>query len=165
MTGGLQDEIKQGRPFSSLRQEAFLSLSRTSALLTHAWTQRLRPYGVTLTQYNVLRILRGAGGGGLNRQQVSERLITQVPDVSRLLDRMTAAGLVTRARGQVDRRVVNSCVTEKGLAILQALDVPSYVIADEQLAHMPDSEISQLVALLEKVRSGLTQAADESNSD
>ena len=155
MTSRLQDEIKQSRPFSSLRQEAFLSLSRTSALLTHSWTQRLRPYGVTLTQYNVLRILRGAGEAGLSRQEVSERLVTQVPDVSRLLDRMAAAGLVMRARGQADRRVVSSCITEKGLGVLKELDEPSYVIADEQLAHMPDEEVSQLVALLDKVRSGL----------
>ncbi len=155
MTSRLQDEIKQSRPFTSLRQEAFLAVTRTSALLVHAWTQRLRPYGVTLTQYNVLRMLRGAGEAGLNRQEVSERLITQVPDVSRLLDRMAAAGLVTRTRGEADRRVVNSCITDKGLAILKELDVPSYKIADEQLAHMQNEEVSRLIALLEQVRSGL----------
>ena len=153
MPGTLRTEIKQAKPFASLRQEVFLQMARTTAKLTHAWEQALRRRGITFTQYNVLRILRGSAEHGLCRHEVSSRLLTQVPDVSRLLDRMTRAGLVVRDRDTADRRVVKARITEKGLAILRDLDVPSYAIADEQLAHMPDEALQQLIELLETARS------------
>ncbi len=152
MSSRLQSEIKQTRPFGSLRQEVLLQMARTTAILTHAWEQALRIHGITVTQYNVLRILRGAGARGLCRHEVASRLITQVPDVSRLLDRMMRAGLVTRTRDVEDRRLVNACITPQGLTILSALDAPSQSIADEQLAHVPDEELRTLIRLLESVR-------------
>ncbi len=152
MSSRLQSEIKQGKPFSSLRQQVLLQMARTTAILTHAWEQALRVHGITLTQYNVLRILRGAGPEGLCRHEVSSRLITQVPDVSRLLDRMMKAGLVTRTRDAGDRRLVNACITPQGLAILDHLDEPSYTVADSQLAHMSDADLRILIELLEAAR-------------
>ncbi len=152
MKSSLQEEIKQSKPFQSLRQEAVLSLARTASLLTHAWEQCLRPYGITFTQYNVLRILRGAGVTGLCRHAIASRLVTQVPDVSRLLDRMVLAGLVTRTRDGADRRLVQAAITDKGLAVLSELDVPSYRLVDEQLAHMPDEDLRLLIQFLETAR-------------
>src|SRR4028118_2217200 len=92
MATRLQDEIKQSRPFDSLEQEARLGIERTAALLGHAFGEALKPHGITPTQYNVLRILRGAGEKGLCRNEVRERMVAQVPDATRLLDRMEAAG-------------------------------------------------------------------------
>jgi DNA-binding MarR family transcriptional regulator len=152
MASRLRSEIKQAKPFRSLRQEALLQLARTHGMLIHGWEQALRPHGITLTQYNVLRILRGAGDIGLPRHEVSSRLLTQVPDVSRLLDRMLRAGLITRSRDESDHRVVNARITEEGLRILEALDEPSYAVADQQLAHMSDADIERLIELLETAR-------------
>ncbi|RRA48667.1 MarR family winged helix-turn-helix transcriptional regulator [Acidipila sp. EB88] len=150
--GSLQDELRQSKPFQSLRQELVLQIARTSAVLMHAWEQSLRLYGITLTQYNVLRILRGAGNTGLSRNDVADRLVTQVPDVSRLLERMVRSGLVLRVRDTVDRRMVTATITERGMAILAELDTPSYLVADERLAHMPDADVQTLIRLLEVAR-------------
>ncbi len=152
MASRLQVEIKQSRPFTSLRLELLPQLARTAAVLTHAWEQHFRSCGITLTQFNVLRILRGAGEGGLCRHEVASRLVTPVPDVSRLLDRMVRAGLVTRTRGVADRRMVKACITRQGLAILGELDQSAPALAEEQLAHLSDDQIRTLIALLETVR-------------
>src|ERR1700712_5563304 len=104
----LADEIKQTRPFATLAQEAMLSVERTAAVLGHAFAEALRPHGITRTQYNVLRILRGAGGAGLCRQEVRDRLVAEVPDVTRLIDRLEASGLVTREADENDRRFRNT---------------------------------------------------------
>lgn len=152
MSSRLQDELRQSKSFGSLRQEAVLQIARSSAVLVHAWEQYIRPYGITPTQYNVLRILRGAGDPGLSRHQVGLRLITQVPDVSRLLDRMMLAGLVIRTRGAEDRRTVNACITAKGLQILGELDGPSCAVPDTQLAGLTDDQVRTLIDLLEAVR-------------
>jgi DNA-binding MarR family transcriptional regulator len=152
MASRLQSEIKQSKPFASLRQEALLSMARTTAVLTHAWEQSLRKHDITLTQYNVLRILRGAGPNGLCRHEVASRLVTQVPDVSRLLDRMMRAGVLTRTRDTTDRRMVKACITEEGLQILSQLDAPSYAVADKQLAHMSEDDLHKLIQLLETAR-------------
>ncbi len=152
MPSRLQDELQQTKAFGSLRQEAILQMARSSAVFSHSWEQYLRGFGITGTQYNVLRILRGAGDAGLSRHAVSCRMVTRVPDVSRLLDRMTAGGLVTRARGTDDRRKVNTAITPKGLSILAELDVPSLRVPDEQLGHMSDEHIRRLIELLEEAR-------------
>src|SRR5215218_10993455 len=101
----LQDELKQRKPWS-LEEEAYLNISRTAAVLEHALVQALKPFDITPTQYNVLRILRGAGPDGLCRNEVGERLVRRVPDVTRLLDRMEDGGLIARRRGKDDRRYV-----------------------------------------------------------
>ncbi len=152
MASQLQQELKQRKPFTSLRQEVILSVARTSAVLMHAFEQAFKAHGITLTQYNVLRILRGAGSDGLCRYEIGERLITPVPDVSRLLDRMGAAGLLTRERVLTDRRLVVACITAKGLAALAALDAPSQQIVDAQMQHMTDDQLRALLDLLALAR-------------
>jgi DNA-binding MarR family transcriptional regulator len=95
----LRDELKMTKPFKSVEEEALLSIARTAALIEHAGAEAFKPFNLTITQYNVLRILRGAGIDGLCRNEVGERLVTKVPDVTRLLDRMEAAGLIVRFTG------------------------------------------------------------------
>jgi DNA-binding MarR family transcriptional regulator len=157
MVSRLQQELKQRKPFASLREEVLLSIARTSAVLTHSFEQALKTHGITPTQYNVLRILRGAGPGGLCRYEIGDRLITPVPDVSRLLDRMAAAGMLTRERSHTDRRLVVACITPKGLASLQALDLPSQQIIDAQMSHMSDEQLLALRDLLDTAREGTVQ--------
>jgi DNA-binding MarR family transcriptional regulator len=152
MTTQLKDEIRQTKPFGSLEQEAHLSIERTAAVLTHAMAEALKEHGVTSTQYNVLRILRGAGPQGLCRGEVRDRLVAQVPDVTRLLDRLEAAGLVERERGTEDRRFVTTRITARGLELLAALDEPVEEIHRRSLGHLERGELSTLVALLAKVR-------------
>jgi len=122
MARHLRDELKMTRPFKSLEEEAGLSIARTWALMDHAFSEALKPYDITPTQYNVLRILRGAGEAGLCRNEVGERLVTKVPDVTRLLDRMEESGLISRQRTGSDRRYVLTKITEKGLKLVESLD-------------------------------------------
>src|ERR1043165_551028 len=118
----LLEELRQTRPFASIEEEALLSIVRTTAVLRDGIELFLRPYGITTTQYNVLRILRGSEPDGLCRNDLRDRMLTRMPDVTRLLDRMQEAGLVTRERGDSDKRMVTTRVTEKGLQLLATLD-------------------------------------------
>ena len=118
----LRDELKMSKPFRSVEEEAILSIARTAAVLEHAHAEELKPFNLTLTQYNVLRILRGAGETGLCRNEVGERLVTRVPDVTRLLDRMEASSLIVRERSGSDRRFVRTRITDKGLKLLEKID-------------------------------------------
>ena len=148
----LKDEIKQSRPLNSLEQEAMLSIHRTDAVLSYAIVEALKPFDITPTQYNVLRILRGARPDGLCREDIRQRLISQVPDVTRLLDRMEEAGLVGRERDSADRRLVTSRITDKGLTILAKLDDPIAEAHEQQLGHMTKAELRTLITLLAKAR-------------
>jgi DNA-binding MarR family transcriptional regulator len=152
MTRALRDEIRQTKPFTSAEQEAFLSLGRTWAVLEHAFAEALRPYGITPTQYNVLRILRGAGESGLCRTEVMQRLISKVPDTTRLLDRMEAAGLIERERSDRDRRFVTTRVTAAGLSLLAELDDPVKELHRLHLGVLDRTELRTLIASLERVR-------------
>jgi DNA-binding MarR family transcriptional regulator len=118
MATNLQDEIKQTKPFARPSDEALLSILRTATVLEHGSNEVLRPFGITMTQYNVLRILRGAGAGGLCGREIAERLISRVPDVSRLLDRMEDMGLLGKKRDAADRRHVTARITAKGRKVL-----------------------------------------------
>ncbi|HEX9690874.1 MAG TPA: MarR family transcriptional regulator [Gemmatimonadales bacterium] len=152
MSDELRAEIKQGRPFGSVSQEAFLNLMRTSAILDHAFAEGIKPYGVTPTQYNVLRILRGAGRDGLCRNEVRDRMITQVPDATRLLDRLEDAGYVERKREGADRRFVTARITRAGLDLLDSMDEALAVLHERQLGHLTAPELRQLSRLLTKAR-------------
>jgi DNA-binding MarR family transcriptional regulator len=154
MTTQLRDEIRQSKPFASLEHEAHLSIERTAAVLTHAMAEALKARGVTPAQYNVLRILRGAGPAGLCRGEVRDRLVAQVPDVTRLLDRLEAAGLVERERGTEDRRFVTTRITAEGLRLLELLDQPVDELHRGLLGHLDGDELKILISLLAKVRSG-----------
>lgn len=151
----LKTEIRQKSPFVSVREEVSLNLLRSAALLEHAVAERLKPYGLTPTQYNVLRILRGAGSNGLCRSEVTERMLTPVPDATRLLDRLEEAGLVARDRNTDDRRFVTARITELGLEKLAELDDPVARMHDDLLGHMADRDLRRLADLLETARERL----------
>ena len=144
--------LRQRRPFRSVEQEAFLALVRTATALTDALEQVLRTEGLTLAQYNVLRILRGAEPAGLCRNEVRDRMLTRMPDMTRLLDRMEAIGLVVRARTAEDRRLVTTRVTERGLQILERLDDAVTAEHRRRFAHLNKEQIRSLTGLLERVR-------------
>jgi len=148
----LQTELKQHRPFKSLKEEANLSILRTAAVLEHAFEAALKPHGITATQYNVLRILRGAEPDGLCRGEIGERLVRQVPDVTRLLDRLEDAKLIARERGGEDRRYVLTRITRAGLELLKDVDKEIAEIHDEQLGHLDDAQLKKLITLLAAVR-------------
>src|SRR5215213_597741 len=144
----LQDELKQNKPFRTLRQEAQLNMVRTANVLSDAFEQMLKPYGITGTQYNVLRILRGAEPEGLCRNEVSQRLLNRMPDATRLLDRMEESGLVTRERSTSDRRLVTTRITGKGRQIVDDLDEAADEQHEKALGHMTEKQLHQLIDLL-----------------
>lgn len=148
----LRTELKQRKPFRSLRHEAHLSVLRTAAELEHAMESAVKPYGITATQYNVLRILRGAGPGGLCRNEIGTRMLRRVPDVTRLLDRMEQLRLIVRERGGNDRRFVTARITGRGLETLATLDPVVDRITDSQLGHLGDARLRALIELLGRVR-------------
>lgn len=154
MSPDLRQELKQEKPFRSLHQEAQLNLVRTANLLVDRFEQMLKPSGITATQYNVLRILRGAEPAGLCRHEVSARLLNRMPDATRLLDRMEEAGLVTRARGTEDRRMVKTHITGKGLELVNSLDEAVEEEHLKQLGHLSGEQLATLIDLLTQVRSG-----------
>ncbi len=152
MSKDLRGEIKQARPFGSAAQEAFLNLMRTEAILEHAFAEGLKPFGITVTQYNVLRILRGAGPEGLCRNDVGSRMITTVPDATRLLDRLEDAGFVERKREGADRRFVTARLTRAGLELVDRMEQHVADLHQRQLGHLSVPELRQLSKLLAKAR-------------
>jgi MarR family transcriptional regulator, organic hydroperoxide resistance regulator len=150
----LRTELKQTKPFRSLRQEASLSIQRTAAVLEHAFETWLKPSGITATQYNVLRILRGAGSAGLCRTEIGERMVRRVPDVTRLLDRLEEQGLIERVRGGSDRRYVTTTITKAGLDVLSDLDRAVDEFHQQEFGHMDEATLKSLVDLLAAVREG-----------
>ena len=148
----LQKEIKQRKPFASLEQEVVLNVMRTAGALRQGTSELLKPFDLSAPQYNVLRILRGAGDEGLPCSEVGDRLITRDPDVTRLLDRLEKRDLIQRGRSSKDRRVVTATITKKGIELVNDLDTPVMDMHAEQLGHMKKKELKKLVALLEKLR-------------
>jgi len=148
----LQAELKQNKPFKSLKEEAHLSIQRTAALLEHAFEGALKSHRITGTQYNVLRILRGSEPTGLCRNEIGARLVRQVPDVTRLLDRVEEAKIISRRRGGNDRRYVTTRITKAGLRMLDQMDQIINETHDEQLGHLDEGQLRKLIALLAAVR-------------
>ncbi len=145
--------LKQSAPFSSLEHEVYLALQRLSSGLNDGIAELLKASDLSGPQYNVLRILRGAHEG-LTCGEISERLISKDPDVTRLLDRMEKQDLVARARERQDRRMVTTRITEKGQAVLQALDQPINLMHRQQLEHLGPEKLEQLLGLLEEASNG-----------
>ncbi len=151
---GLQAELKQTVPFASPEQEAYLSLLRTADALQSAMESRLKEFALTGTQYNALRILRGAGPDGLPCSEIGERMITHDPDITRLLNRLEHRGLAERIRDKQDRRVIYGKITAEGLKLLHEMDAPVERYGREVLGHVSHAELRKLIALLESVRCG-----------
>ena len=152
MASELQAELKQHKPFRSLKEEATLSIWRTAALLEHAFESALKPHRITSTQYNVLRILRGAEPDGLCRNEISARLVRQAPDVTRLLDRLEDSKLIARERGGDDRRFVLTRITRAGLGLLDDVEERIDQIHHAQLGHLNEAQLRKLIGLLADVR-------------
>jgi len=152
MTLTLRAELQQRKPFNSLEQEATLNIARTEAALREPLEEVLKGAGVSLTQYNVLRILRGAGPEGLTRNEIRDRLIDRMPDVTRLLDRMEEAGWVSRVREVEDRRCVATHLTRSGRSLVDSLDAPVQEEHARRLGHMTKTQLRTLIDLLSLAR-------------
>ena len=154
----IAQELKQNRPFSSPRAEAAVGLLRTADLIRRMIGVVVEPRGITAQQYNVLRILRGAGDAGLPTLEIAERMIEQTPGITRLMDRLETKKLVVRERCTKDRRRVYCRITSTGLALLKTLDAPINAAEEEALAGLAAREVKSLVELLDRTRDSLRAA-------
>jgi DNA-binding MarR family transcriptional regulator len=155
----LQHELKKKRPFESPEQEAALSVLRTSDQFEIRLARLLREYGLTPSQYNILRILRGEGKP-LPILEIASRTITVVPGITGLIDRLEQAGFVNRLRCDKDRRVIYVALTDQGITTLANLDEPLAEFHRKLLGHLSGVELKELIRLLEKVRGPLAEADD-----
>ena len=153
--GTLQDEIKQSRPFRSPSQEVAIGLMRTADRVRRTFASVIEPFGITLQQYNVLRILRGAGDDPLPTLELARRMIEETPGITRLLDRLESKTLVSRTRCPRDRRQVLCSITQTGLELLARLDTPMDQADEAALSGLEVAEQRRLIALLDRVRAGL----------
>ena len=152
MNSRLQHEISQRRPFHSLQEEAYLNILRTASQLTDALELLLKPTGITLVQYNVLRILRGSEPDGLCRNELRDRMLNRMPDVTRLLDRMEESGLVSRSREEADRRQVRTQLTARARRMVDELDDKVRAEHQRQLGHLSEDQLSSMIELLTAAR-------------
>jgi DNA-binding MarR family transcriptional regulator len=148
----LKEEIKQKAPFSNLEEEALLNLMRTSDFFGRAFHHETRAWGLTSTQYNVLRILRGAHPEGLQCAAIGARMITAEPDVTRLVARLKALKLVRQHRDQKDRRVVWTQISDVGLKLLRSMDPLIQKLPATLLGHLSRAELTEMIRLLELAR-------------
>jgi MarR family transcriptional regulator, organic hydroperoxide resistance regulator len=148
------EELKQVRPFHSKRQEALLALLRTAATVKRPGARALGDTGISLAQFNVLRILRGAMPAGLPTLGIRERMVEEAAGITRLIDKLEESGLVRRDRSSPDRRQVFCHITDAGLALLARLDEPMATADDQAMAGLDDAQLDQLLELLELVRAG-----------
>lgn len=150
----LRAEIRQNKPFQSPAQEAILALFRTSDLLERRLAQLVEPRGISLQQYNVLRILRGAGQEGTPTLDIADRMIQKAPGITRLLDKLAAKRLVRRERCSEDRRQVLCWITDAGLRLLADLEQPLAKSGARAMDPLTAAEQRHLIATLERVRGG-----------
>ena len=155
MANRILEEIRQTRPFASQQEEAALNIMRTADALKRSGELLFRRHGITSAQYNVLRILRGAGERGLHCSGIADRMITAEPDITRLLTRMERLGLLVRRRDGSDRRMVTAIATERGLRLLDELVTPLRQLQDRQFALLSDAATAALISGLEKVRESM----------
>lgn len=135
-------------------QEAFVQFQRAASRLMEDVARLLKPAGLRPTQYNVLRILRGARPDALSCGEITDRMITREPDLTRLLDRLESAGLVSRCRGEHDRRVVRVTITAEGLAVLKSLDAPMLALHRRQFEPLGQRK----TAMLTRIASDLAES-------
>jgi DNA-binding MarR family transcriptional regulator len=155
----LQRELKKKRPFESLEEEANLNILRTNDQLQNRFGKLFREFGLTSSQYNVLRILRGEGKP-MPCQEIAERMIQVVPAMTGLIDRLEKQDLVKRDRSVQDRRVIYVGLTPKGAQIVAELDEPLVALHRKLAGHLTRTELKELTRLLEKCRNGFGDATD-----
>src|SRR5580700_2117989 len=148
----LKHEIAQERPFSSPEEEALLNLMRTADCLQREFQRVSREWGVTATQYNVLRILRGAHPRGLTCSAIGSRMITAEPDITRLLSRLKALKLIRQQRDRHDRRMIWTQISDAGLKLLEEMDPMVEKAPVELLGHLGGADLAELIRLLETAR-------------
>jgi DNA-binding MarR family transcriptional regulator len=148
----LQRELRQNRPFQTDAQEAVLALVRTADRVRREAARVVEPHDLTLQQYNVLRILRGAGDAGVPTLEVGERMIEQTPGVTRLMDRLEAKGYIRRERCRPDRRQHLCRLTPEAARLLERLDAPMLAAHDASLHGLDAAGRRQLVKLLAAIR-------------
>jgi len=148
----LKQEIKQNKPFAGIEHAVFLGLQRTADILMTNVVCVLKQENLTFPQYNILRILRGAGTEGLPVGEIGERMVTREPDVTRLLDRLENRNFVVRSRETKDRRVVTARITNEGLELLCNLDAKVETMEKSLLEHLDEEKLRQLAQLLDEVR-------------
>jgi DNA-binding MarR family transcriptional regulator len=157
----VQAEIRQSVPFRSRTEEAGVTLMRTSSVLSRTLARVTQPEGISVAQYNVLRILRGAGKAGMPTLMIRDRMIEEGASITRLLDKLEEAGYVRRERCRPDRRQVIGYLTDEGAALLDRLDPAVHAAGQGALGVLPDADLATLVSLLDRIRSGLQgNAAD-----
>jgi DNA-binding MarR family transcriptional regulator len=155
----VQDEIRQRKPFSSRAEEGVVALVRTADLLRRALTGVVEPDGITLQQYNVLRILRGAGEDGLPTLEIAGRLVEHAPGVTRLLDRLQAKGLVRRQRSTEDRREIRCWITPGGLDLVGRLDAAVQDAARRFMSPLENGRLDAFIDELDTLRAGTPVSA------
>lgn len=148
----LVSELKQTRPFRLIEEEAVLNVQRTAEALRRPTELLMKEHGLSPSTYNVLRILRGAYPNGLPCHDISDRMVSHVPDITRLTDRLVSKGLAERERSTEDRRVVLTRATAEGVELVNSLDAPLGETLREQLSHMTKQELQTLIGLMEKAR-------------
>ena len=153
MGGKLARELKQNRPFVLREEEAALNIARTHEFLQQRFSEFLKQYQLTPTQYNMLRILRGAGAEGVTCSQATERMLSPDPDITRLLDRMEARRLIIRERSKQDRRVVVTRLTPEGLALANQIDEPLADFHKCNMGHIGEQKLLEMIDTLETLRS------------
>lgn len=158
----LQQELRKKRPFESLEQEAMLNLIRSSDQFQNRFGRLFRKFGLTGSQYNILRILRGEGKP-LPSLEIADRMIQVVPAITGLIDRLEKAQFVVRQRCDEDRRVVYVSITPKALELLAEMDRPLMKLHQDLIGHLAPAELQELVRLLEKARLSLASATEVTN--
>ncbi len=151
-TGSLQEEMGQSRPFRSARQEATVALLRTASVVTRAFARLVEPAGLSWPQYNALRIIRGAGSGGIPTLAVRERMIDQGTTITRLVDKLETGGLIRRERSRPDRRQVLCYVTTEGRRLLDTLDPKVDALDEVVTGPLSRQQLQRFITLLEQVR-------------
>ncbi len=152
MSGKLAAELRQSRPFASLEEEALLNLARTQEILQQKQAEFFREFHLTRIQYNVLRILRGAGDEGLPCNGIAERMVTADPDITRLLDRLESRQWILRERSRHDRRVVVARIAPAGVELLASIDQPLRDFILRLMGRPGQERLEQLIAILETLR-------------
>lgn len=148
----LQKQLKKEQPFESLELETFLNLLRTHNMIAAAPGRLMKRHGLSSAQYNILRILQASSGKGLPCLEIVQQMVTRVPDITRLVDRLADAQLVERNRSESDRRVVMISITPKGREVVEDIREPLLDTHRQNLGHMTEEELSQLNQLLVKAR-------------